>query len=151
MTDIGEEIVRLLVSQDPRRSADSALGLLIKHLGADGAACFRIQGERVVLFAARSVGQEALDRVTSTWEDARDAVLEGHAYDADISFAIIPIGAPYLVGLLYIGAHHGLVVDRATMAHILPMLRAALDAAQKGVSPTIDAYIERTPPAQFQR
>jgi hypothetical protein len=103
------------------------------------------------LFAARSVDQEALDRVASTWEDAREAVLGGHAYDADVSFAIVPIGGPDLIGLLYVGADHGLVLDQETVTHLLPLLRTALEAAQKGVSQPLDAYIERTPPAQFQR
>ena len=147
-----DEIVRLLVSQDPRRSADSALGLLIRHLGADGAACFRVQGDRLLLFAARGLDQVALDRVASTWDDARQAVLAGQAYDADGTFVIVPIGgAGAVAGLLYVGADHGLVLDRDTVDHLLPLLRTALEAAQNGRPAPIDAYIERTPAAQFQR
>jgi hypothetical protein len=148
----GDEIVRLLVSQDPRRSADGTLGLLVRHLGADGAACFRIQGDRLALFAARSVDQVALDRVASTWDDARDAFLAGQVYDADGSYAIVPIGGPESIrGLLYVGADRGLVLDHETIEHLVPLLRTALDAVQHGNVPPIDAYIERTPAAQFQR
>jgi len=149
---IGDEIVRLLVSHDPRRSADAALGLLLKHVAADGAACFRIQAERLVLFAGRSVDQVALDRVASTWEDAREALLGGQAYDAEPSFAVIPLGgADAVTGLLYVGAEHGLVLDDAALGHLVPLLRAALAAVEQSVAPAIETYIERTPAAQFQR
>jgi hypothetical protein len=149
---LGEEILHLLVSQDPRRAADGALGLLIRHLRADGAACFRVQGERVVLFAARALDQLALDRVASTWDDARDAVLAGQVYDAETSFAIVPIGPPAAVsGLLYLGADRGLVLDAEALEHLLPLLRTALEAAPNGGRAPLDAYIERTPAVQFQR
>lgn len=149
---IADEIVRLLVSHDPRRTADGTLGLLMRHLDADGAACFRIVGARLVLFAARSVDQTALDRVTATWDDARVAVLEGQVYDAEAGFAIVPIGDPGSVfGLLYVGADRGFVFDHETIQHLGPLLRAALEAGQNGHAPRLDAYIERTSPAQFER
>jgi len=148
----GEEILHLLVSQDPRRSADGALGLLIRHLGADGAACFRIQSDRVVLFAARALDQLALDRVAATWDDARDAVLAGEVYDAESTFAIVPIAGPVsVIGLLYLGADRGLVLDGEAIRHLVPLLRTALSAAPPGGQAPLDAYIERTPAAQFQR
>jgi transcriptional regulator with GAF, ATPase, and Fis domain len=149
---IGDEIVRLPVSQDPRRSADAALGLLLKHLAADGAACFRIHEERLVLFAGRSVDQVALDRVASTWDDAREALLGGRAYDAEPSFAVIPIGGDDAVaGLLYVGADHGLVLDDAALGHLVPLLRAAPCAVEQSTEPALETYIARTPAAQFQR
>lgn len=149
---IGDEIVRLLVSQDPRRSADATLGLLIKHLGADGAACFRIVNDRVSLFAGRAVDQAALDRAASTWEDAREALLAGQAFDADPSFVVLPIGGrDSVAGLLYVGAARGLVLDAETLSRLVPPLQAALEARPDGDQPPVDAYIERTPAVQFQR
>ena len=149
---IRDEIVRLLVSHDPRRSADGTLGLLLRHLDADGAACFRIVGQRLVLFAARSVDQVALDRVADIWQDAREAVLDGQLYDAEVGFAIIPIRtAESVAGVLYVGADRGFVLDQEAIGHFVPLLGAALEAEPTGCSPRLDSYIERTPPAQFER
>jgi hypothetical protein len=149
---IDEEILRALVSQAPRRSADAVLGLLVSHLGADAAACFRIEGERASLFAARGVDQGALDRVAATWEDAREAIRGGQTFDADSRFAVVPIAADgATVGLLYVDADRGLVLDRDVVERLLPLLRAALTADATGGVPLLDAYIERTPTVQFQR
>ena len=149
---IDDEIVRALVSHAPRRAADAALGLLVSHLGADGAACFRIEADRVSLFASRGVDQAALDRVATTWEDCRDAIRAGQAFDADARFAVIPIATDgATAGLLYVDADRGLVLDRDVVERLLPLLRAALSADADGAVPLLDAYIERTPPVQFQR
>jgi hypothetical protein len=149
---LDDDIVRALVSQAPRRAADAALGLLVSHLGADGAACFRIEQDRVSLFASRGVDQVALDRVATTWEDCRDAIRSGQVFDADARFAVVPVSSDGVaLGLLYVDADRGLVLDRDVVERLLPLLRAALSADATGAVPLLDAYIERTPPAQFQR
>ena len=64
-----EAMVRIMVTKDPRRSADTILQFLIRVNGAAGASLFGVEPE-LRLFLGSGIGQEDLDWVAERWQRA---------------------------------------------------------------------------------
>ena len=110
---LGVRVLKNLVSEEPRRSSDATLRLLVEQMGADAACLFRITGNLLSLFVGCSLTQADLDRAQETWADGRESILAGHAF-TDEQFALVPI-ADMPVGVLYMGARHSLNLDMAAI------------------------------------
>jgi DNA-binding NtrC family response regulator len=153
--ELKDAVALALVAQDPRRSAETALGQVLLHLRASGACLFRLKDRRkLALFASRGVDQADLDRADEAWQDASESILAGNTY-TDEQFALIPLASP-VTGVLYVGARFRLVLSpRAfeALRRLEPLLLAAIEAREEpddGAS-SIEAYLEATPPDQVER
>jgi hypothetical protein len=150
MDDLAESVSVALMAIDPRRSADTALAMLLPYLRCCCVGLFRIQQRRIALFANRCLDQVHLDRAIATWKDASESLLAGHTFTED-ALAMIPLGtAPD--GLLYLGSTGYLRVSpRATEAvqRLEHFLVAAL-VSRESESPIHD-YLRTTPPEAVER
>jgi hypothetical protein len=150
--DLRDAVTLALMNQAPRRSAETALSQVLKHVRATGAGLFRLmEGRRIGLFASHGLDQEDLDRAHEAWRDASESILAGHALTEE-SFTLVPLGAGP-EGVLYVGAADTFrLTARASDAlRVLePFLLAALEAEPDEGSP-IDDYLRTTPPEQVER
>jgi DNA-binding NtrC family response regulator len=152
--ELKDAVALALVAQDPRRSAETALGQVLIHLRATGAGLFRVRERRALtLFASRGVDQADLDRAEDAWQDASESILAGHTFTEE-QFALIPLSSP-TAGILYVGARQPLLLSQRAieaLRRLEPMLLAALEAREglSGAS-TIEAYLETTPPHEVER
>jgi Bacterial regulatory protein, Fis family len=152
--ELNDAVALALVTQDPRRSAETALGQVLIHLRATAAALFRLgQRRRLALFASSGVDQADLDRAQDAWHDASESILAGNPYTEE-QFALLPLQDPPS-GILYVGARRPLWLQPRAMEalrKIEPLLLAALEGEDPpaAVSP-IETYLEMTPPEQVER
>jgi len=149
---IGHRAVEMLVQQDPKRSADGALGLLLGHVQASSAAVFQVRQRELVLFVSRGIDQDDLDRARRAWAKGPTRPLAGEAPAQD-HVTLIPLQERDVpLGALYVGSSRRLSVGQDTLDAILPILLAALKAAENPVvrSP-VDAYLESTPAEEIER
>ena len=152
--ELKDAVALALVTQDPRRSAETALRQVLIHLRATAAALFRLgPRRRLALFAGCGVDQADLHRAGDAWDDASESILAGNTY-TDERFALLPLRDPP-GGILYVGSRAPLRLEpRALEAlqRLEPLLLAALEGGDTApaVSP-IETYLEVTPPEQVER
>jgi len=149
---IGHRAVEMLVQQDPKRSADGALGLLLGHVQASSAAVFQVRQRELVLFVSRGIDQGDLDRARRAWAQgpkrlqARESPAEDHMTLIPLQEREEPLGA------LYVGSSRRVSVGQDTLDAIVPILLAALKAAENPtVQSPVDAYLESTPAEEIER
>lgn len=148
---IGHRAVEMLVQQDPRRSAEGALGLLLGTVRASSAAVFHVRKGELVLFVSRGIGQEDLDSTRRAW--ARAEKRGWSAGPADESVTLIPLrdGAT-IAGALYVGSQHRVSVGAEVLEVIVPILLAALRVSQDPtLQSPVHAYLESTPAEEIER
>jgi hypothetical protein len=152
-TPIGHRAVEMLVQQDPKRSAEGALSLLLGHVRATSAAVFQVKQRELVLFVSRGIDQGDLDRARLAWTRAqkRPSVPDPKAD----GLALFPLReGEDVVGALYLGSTHRVSVGQETLDVIVPILLAALRAASHPattVQSPVDAYLESTPAEEIER
>jgi hypothetical protein len=148
---IGYRAVEMLVQQDPKRSADGALGLLLGHVRASSAAVFQVRQRDLVLFVSRGIDQRDLDRVRSAWARGQNRLPPQEP--GNEGMALIPLReGEELRGALYVGSSHRVSVGQETLDAIMPILLAALKAAeQPTVQSAVHAYLESTPADEVER
>jgi DNA-binding NtrC family response regulator len=142
----------MLVQQDPKRSADGALGLLLGHVRATAAAVFQVRERELVLFVSRGIDQSDLDQARSAWSQIqkRPTLREPVVQDR-VTF--VPLwDDEEMLGVLYVGSPARISVGQDTLDAILPIVVAALKAAENPLldSP-VEAYLETTPSDEIER
>jgi transcriptional regulator with GAF, ATPase, and Fis domain len=142
----------MLVQQDPKRSADGALGLLLGHVRATAAAVFQVRERELVLFVSRGIDQGDLDQARSAWSQIqkRPTLREPVVQDR-VTF--VPLwDDEELLGVLYVGSPTRISVGQDTLDAILPIVIAALKAAENPlVDSPVEAYLESTPSDEIER
>jgi len=109
--ELREQAIRAIVTQDPRRAGERALGLAMQHCQAEAGALFRVDDDELSLFVGRSIDQLTLDRSTGIWRTQREALRLGQLH-LEQQFLVAPIGPPgTLSGLLYLAARGGLSAE----------------------------------------
>jgi transcriptional regulator with GAF, ATPase, and Fis domain len=149
---IGQRAVEMLVQQDPKRSADGALGLLLGHVRASSAAVFLVRQRELVLFVSRGIDQGDLDRARRAWARIQKR-LPAHEPQVEDVTALFPLqDGEQLLGALYIGSAHRVSVGQDILEAIVPILLAALKAAENPMAQSpVDAYLENTPAEEIER
>jgi hypothetical protein len=152
-TPIGHRAVEMLVQQDPKRSAEGALSLLLGHVRASSAAVFQVRQRELVLFVSRGIDQGDLDRARQAW--ARNQKRSASPDPKTDGLALFPLReGDAVVGALYIGSTHRVSVGQETLDVIVPILLAALRAAVNPavtVQSPVDAYLESTSAEDVER
>jgi hypothetical protein len=106
-----EQAIRAIVTQDPRRAGERALGLAMQHCQAEAGALFKVDNDELSLFVGRSIDQLTLDRSMGVWRTQRDALRLGQLH-LEHQFLVAPIGpTDTLSGLLYLAARGGLSAE----------------------------------------
>jgi DNA-binding NtrC family response regulator len=149
---LGHRAVEMLVQQDPKRSADGALALLLGHVRASAAALFQVRNRELVLFVSRGIDQQDLDRARRSWAtQQKRGSSRSHAEDA-VTLISLDEGGRTL-GVLYVGAPHRVSVGPDALEVVAPILLAALRAADNPVAvrSAVDAYLESTPADEVER
>ena len=75
--ELREQAIRAIVTQDPRRAGERALGLAMQHCQAEAGALFRVDDDELSLFVGRSIDQLTLDRSTGIWRTQCEALRLG--------------------------------------------------------------------------
>jgi hypothetical protein len=132
-----ETLSRILVSDDPRRSADKILGFLVALTDARAGAVLSIEAGEPVLFVIRNLGLDALAGLRPVWLQQRAALAAGRSI-TDRGRSLIPLlSGPELVGILYLEAPRTL--DPDTIALYTVSLVQALRAEAKSPPAEIGA------------
>jgi Bacterial regulatory protein, Fis family len=148
---IGHRAVEMLVQQDPRRSAEGALGLLLGTVQASSAAVFQSRKSELVLFVSRGIGQQDLDRARQAWVRAEKRAWGPDPAAAGVTLIPLRDGAA-VVGALYVGSQHRVSVGSDALDVVVPILLAALKASEDPrVQSPVHAYLESTPADEVER
>src|SRR4051794_25320576 len=107
--DLIDQFTELVVGADsPQRLAERTLEVVMSLSNGRSAALFRLDGDRITLFASRGIDQSALDLAQDVWTHHREGLAEGETVyvperDADrqltrqaghtgvVSLAVVPV------------------------------------------------------------
>jgi hypothetical protein len=168
----------LVIAANPRALAERVLTSATVMLDASCTAIFQREQDQMILFASRGIRQTGMDLVSYAWRERRAALLAGEglitaapvkeAVDETVravlaendAFAVTPVvHADRVLGLLYIegpkplaGSRQPVVGQLAGIAAIALRAPAAPSSGPMAIPASgVDAYLERTPPAEIAR
>lgn len=142
--DLINAVVELVASEEPRRSAERTLGLLVRVNRCRAGAIFSIDANRPKLFVGHSIDQDALDTVQAVWTSNRKALQGGELVRDDKdkkerprSFAVLPVLIKdSFCGLLFLDGVSARDLPTWKMNDFAPFLRIigrALQASAMGI------------------
>lgn len=140
--DLINAVVELVASEEPRRSAERTLGLLVRVNRCRAGAIFAIDGGKPKLFVGHSIDQDALDIVQSVWSSNRKTLQGGELVrddkkDKQRSFAVLPVLVKEsFCGLLFLDGVGSRDLPTWRLNDFAPFLRIvgrALQAAAMGI------------------
>lgn len=106
-------MLTLLVSDDPRRSADRILSRLIQIHQARGGAILRSRADQVEVWLSSGLSLAAVAELPVRWADHKQSVLAGKSV-LESGFALVPCGSESeVVAALYLAQPEGLAVSDA--------------------------------------
>lgn len=108
-----DSMLALLVSDDPRRSADRILTRLIQIHQAKGGAILRPRNGQVEIWMSAGLALAAVAELPVRWADHRDALAEGRSV-VEAGYALFPaMLGDEMVAALYLGQPEGVAVGDA--------------------------------------
>jgi predicted XRE-type DNA-binding protein len=142
--DLINAVVELVASEEPRRSAERTLGLLVRVNRCRAGAIFAIEGNKPKLFVGHSIDQDALDTVQSVWSANRKALQAGELVRDDKdkrerqrNYAVLPVLVKdAFCGLLFLDGVGSRDLPTWRLNDFAPFLRIigrALQAAAMGI------------------
>jgi hypothetical protein len=171
--DLIDQFTELVVgADDPHRLAERTLEVIMSLSNGRSAALFRIEGDRIALFASRAIDQSVLDLAGEAWSEQRERLHQGEIHyvpereargpgrSGPVSFAIVPVrDDQHLRALLYVDSlepHFCTPHDLERLAKFSRIVsKAVSDATEVGGSPSRsvgwEAYLERTPVEDMER
>lgn len=142
-----ERLTSLLVSDEPRRSADKLLEFLVAHTRAKTGAVIAVDEDRPSIFVSRGLGLDALPAVRSIWTAQRSALMAGRAVGD--RYVLVPVlEGSELVALLYLESPRELDLEgiRVFCLSLAQAVRAARRAA-----PPVEVYLSSARSEDLER
>lgn len=133
-------MLAVLVSEDPRRSADRLLGKLVESHAASGGALLRVEGDRAAVFVTCGLALESFADLLARWHGNLPVLRRGRTVVGD-GFVLAPVMFGEAVGAaLYL---EGLGdFDAEEFAVFAPALLQATRAPGVAATPTPASSVE---------
>jgi hypothetical protein len=164
--DLIDQFTNLVLGADePQRLAERTVEIILSLTHGRCSAVFRIEGDRLTLFASRGLDQAALDAAHADWRSHAATLASGEVFYAPTATgagpearASLPIRAgDAVVGILYLDsaeAHFLDADDFARVAKFGRILARSLDAPPSTAGerpPGFERYLERTSVDDMER
>jgi GAF domain-containing protein len=177
-TDLIDHFTDLVLgADDPKRLAERTLEVITSLTNGRSGAVFACDGDKIGLFASRSVDQHGLDAIQASWAGQAEAFARGESFyvpdwanerrislDArkggPASFAIVPaFDGERLVGLIYVDSLDPHFCEEHDIARLQKFSRiiakAIRESSAEGQRPAPtdawETYLERTPVEDMER
>ena len=144
-----ETVVRLMVTKDPRQSADAILEFLMGMSACGAGAVFAAEND-LALFVSRGIAQDALNWTHGCWRREQEKLSEGKLSRSDGRVLLPVLHHGRLTALVYLEAEQ---VDLDSLAEVSGLVADAVARgarAEEGSSP-VESYLEHTSSEEIER